>query len=165
MNVPCSPLQHVPYFVSIVLSLLCLLGVVEARAQDSGAKSDKETTNWTVGDLRPDGLRIKPSGRADASAVLDPQQFSSSAVRRAYRIAEKIPATLNKLYCWCGCENRGVHRSNLACFEDTMARRCAVCRGTAEIAHRMARKGVTDAGQTQAAIDEEWGPTGNTSSK
>lgn len=157
--------KHSRYAVPVILSLLCLAGGVEAQAQDADAKSSEKIGNWTVGDLRPNGLRIKPSGGTDASAVLDPQQFSSSEVRRAYRIAKKIPSTLNKLYCWCGCENRGVHRSNLACFEDTMAVRCAVCRGTAEIAYRMVQKGVTDAGKIQAAIDKEWGSTGKASSK
>lgn len=151
--------------ITFVLSLSSLIGVAEASAQDAGAQSNTKTDSWTVGDLRPNGLRIKPSGRTDASAVLDPQQFSSSEVRRAYRTAKKNPAVLNKLYCWCGCEDRGVHRSNLACFEDTMAARCAVCRGTAEIAHRMVQKGITDAGEIQAAIDKEWGPPENASSK
>lgn len=125
----------------------------EANGQTSEASS-----NWTVGDLRPNGLRIKPSGRTDASAVLDPNQFPEPEVRRAYKIATQIPEVLNKLYCWCGCENRGVHRSNLGCFEDRMAVNCDVCRGTAEIASRMTKDGVTDAGKIQAAVDLEWGP-------
>lgn len=128
---------------------------VKKRAQQSN-----EPPNWTVGELRPNGLRIKPSGRSDASAVLDPDQFDRAEVRRAYRIATEIPKVLNNLYCWCGCENRGVHRSNLGCFEDKMAVDCAVCRATAEIASRMTQEGVTDAGKIQAAVDEEWGPSG-----
>lgn len=122
-------------------------------ASESGASGD-----WEVGQLRPNGLRIKPSGRSNASAVLDPEQFSRPKVKRAYALAREIPETINKLYCWCGCENRGIHRSNLACFEDQMAVNCAVCRGTAEIAYRMTQQGVTDAGKIQAAVDEEWGP-------
>lgn len=113
-------------------------------------------TGWTVGELRPDGLRIVPSGRSDAAAVLDPEAFTGQ-VRHAYWVATQIPETLNQLYCWCGCENRGVHRSNLQCFEDDMGVNCAVCQGTAEIADRMVRQGITDAGRIQAAVDEEWG--------
>lgn len=122
------------------------------------AQQNDENTNWTVGELRPNGLRIKPSGRSNASAVLDPDQFDREKVRQAYRIATEIPEVLNQLYCWCGCENRGVHRSNLGCFEDKMAVTCAVCRGTAEIASQMTKNGVTDPGKIQAAVDEEWGP-------
>ncbi|MCS3635710.1 hypothetical protein GGP57_003050 [Salinibacter ruber] len=122
------------------------------------ATPEAASEDWQVGQLRPNGLRIKPSGRSDASAVLDPDPFTRREVKNAYRIAHEIPSTLNKLYCWCGCENRGVHRSNLGCFKDKMAVNCAVCRGTAEIASRMIEDGVTDAGEIQAAVDKEWGP-------
>ncbi|MFM0556894.1 PCYCGC motif-containing (lipo)protein [Paraburkholderia sediminicola] len=117
-------------------------------------------TAWHVGMLRPDGLRIIPSGRSDASHVLNPNQFADKDVRHSYWVATQIPATLNKLYCWCGCENRGVHRSNLQCFEDQMAVTCAVCQGTAEIAWRMTQAGVQDAGKIQAAVDVKWAPNG-----
>jgi hypothetical protein len=117
-------------------------------------------TAWHVGMLRPDGLRIIPSGRSDASHILNPNQFADKDVRHSYWVATQIPATLNKLYCWCGCENRGIHRSNLQCFEDQMAVTCAVCQGTAEIAWRMTQAGVQDAGKIQAAVDAKWAPKG-----
>lgn len=125
---------------------------------ESQAQEAEQASHWTVGELRSNGLRIRPSGRSDASAVLDPDRFDRPEVRRSYEIAMEIPEVLNQLYCWCGCENRGVHRSNLGCFEDEMAVNCDVCRGTAEIASRMTEEGVTDAGKIQAAVDEEWGP-------
>ncbi|HET8608246.1 MAG TPA: PCYCGC motif-containing (lipo)protein, partial [Burkholderiales bacterium] len=107
------------------------------RANAQGTRASE----WKVGMLRPDGLRIIPSGRSDASHVLDPNRFSRPEVRHAYWVATQIPATLNQLYCWCGCENRGAHRSNLQCFEDEMAVNCDVCRGTAEIAYTLVQKG------------------------
>ncbi|MBR7896196.1 hypothetical protein KDW83_30280 [Burkholderia multivorans] len=110
--------------------------------------------------LRPDGLRIISSGVSDASHVLNPVQFPDIAVRHAYWVATQIPATLNKLYCWCGCENRGEHRSNLQCFEDKMAVSCPVCQGTAEIAYQMTQAGVRDAAKIQAAVDAKWAPKG-----
>lgn len=116
-------------------------------------------TAWTVGQLRDDGLRIIPGGSSDASAVLDPEQFRGQT-RRAYWIATQIPEVLNQLYCWCGCENRGVHRSNLGCFEDLMGVNCDVCQGTALIAYDLVQKGVTDAGEIQAAVDAQWAPAG-----
>ena len=101
---------------------------------------------------------IVVSGRSDASHVLDPTRFSQPEVSHSYWVARQIPALLNKLYCWCGCENRGIHRSNLQCFEDAMAEDCPVCRGTAEMAYEMSGKGVTDAAKVQAAVDVVWGP-------
>jgi hypothetical protein len=125
-------------------------------AAQNAAQAD--ASGWKVGMLRPDGLRITVTGNDDASKVLDAEQFSRSEVRNGYRIAKQIPAVLNKLYCWCGCENRGDHRSNLQCFEDGMAEDCEVCLGTAEIAYDMTHKGITDAAQIQAAVDVHWGP-------
>ncbi|KVK86410.1 hypothetical protein WJ47_05800 [Burkholderia ubonensis] len=120
----------------------------------------RDIPGWRVGMLRPDGLRIIPSGVSDASRVLDPTQFSDKAVQHAYWVATQIPVVLNKLYCWCGCENRGEHRSNLQCFEDRMAVSCAVCQGTAEIAYQMTEAGIQDAAKIQAAVDAKWAPKG-----
>ena len=140
-------------------TLYSSLGAGSARADMvPGSVLPASDTGWMVGELRPNGLRIIPSGRSDASAVLDPARFTDRKVRHAYWIATQIPEVLNQLYCWCGCENRGVHRSNLQCFEDQMGVNCDVCQGTAEIAYAMVQDGVTGAAQIQAAVDAEWGP-------
>lgn len=134
-------------------------GMRPAAMSLSGAWSaGAADTSWTVGELRENGLRIIPSGRSDASAVLDPAQFPDSADRHAYWIATQVPETLNQLYCWCGCENRGVHRSNLQCFEDRMGLDCDVCQGTAEIAYSLVQQGITDPAKIQAAVDAKWRP-------
>ena len=148
--------------LAIVL-LLMLWAVPAPRAPASTASAHSPTSGaagWSVGMLRANGLRIVPSGRADASRVLNPGRFPQPEVKHAYWIATQIPALLNQLYCWCGCENRGEHRSNLQCFEDEMGVTCTVCRGTAEIAYALSEKGVTDAGTVQAAVDQKWQPKG-----
>lgn len=135
--------------------LTAVLGMALAVA-GMFARSRALDDGWQVGELRSDGLRIMPSGRDDASAVLAPSQFADSATRHAYWVATRIPAVLNQLYCWCGCENTGQHRSNLACFEDLMGVDCEVCQGTAEIAYSMVQRGITDPGTIQAAVDGRW---------
>lgn len=144
---------------AVVLAILLAPAPKTART-DGTARSAApvEGSAWKVGMLRPDGLRIVATGIDDASKVLDAEQFSRSDVRHGYWVATQIPAVLNKIYCWCGCENRGVHRSNLQCFEDGMAEDCQVCLGTAEIAYDTTRKGVADTAQIQAAVDVHWGP-------
>lgn len=130
------------------------IGAGSARAYVTpDAALPASDAGWTVGELRPDGLRLIPSGRSDAAAVLNPARFADSSVRHAYWVATQIPEVLNQLYCWCGCENRGVHRSNLQCFEDQMAVNCDVCQGTAEIAYGLVQQGITDAGTIQAAVE------------
>lgn len=138
--------------VGVTLMLALVGGTAVARFGSAASDSPR------VGELRKNGLRIDPSGSNTAAAVMDPAQFPDSATQHAYTVATKIPAVLNKLYCWCRCEDRGTHRSNLQCFEDQMGADCDVCQGTAEIAYRMTQQGVTDAGKIQAAVDAQWGP-------
>lgn len=113
-----------------------------------------------VGELNAQGLRVSGTGRSDASAVLDTAQFDSPRVREAYAIARRIPATLNQLYCWCGCVGNptmGNHRSALECFESKHAASCDVCLANAEIAWAMTQQGITDPARIQRAIDERFG--------
>jgi hypothetical protein len=60
------------------------------------ASRQEAPSDWQVGELRPNGLRIKPSGRSDSSAVLDPRQFVRSDVKRAYAIPGKIQAAVDR---------------------------------------------------------------------
>jgi hypothetical protein len=162
--------RHLIFFgVGAGLSALVLFVYTQYRGPEQGStrstakaptkqqRQRPSSQSLPPGHLRRDGLRLQPSGRSDSSGVLSPVKFARPEVKRAYQIARTIPAMLNKLYCWCKCENRGIHRSNLACFEDRMATSCAVCRGTAKIAHDMKQKGVTDPAKIQAAVDKEWG--------
>lgn len=110
-----------------------------------------------VGELNAQGLRLTPSGRSDASHVMEPLFFPEGRVREAYAIAQKIPETLNQLYCWCGCTQRGLHRSALECFESMHAAACDVCLANAEVAREMTQKGVTDAAEIQAVLDAQYG--------
>lgn len=104
------------------------------------------------------GSASSPAVAPTLRGVLDPARFADDKVRHAYWIATQIPDVLNQLYCWCGCEKRGVHRSNLQCFEDEMGVKCDVCQGTAEIAYALVQGGVLDSAQIQAAVDAKWGP-------
>lgn len=169
LRLPGKAVRHLLYLLALVIAIPTALvwgpsiahRLVTSTAIAIGSSNPvQQIPGWRVGMVRPDGLRIIPTGRYDASHVLAPEQFQDKAVRHAYWVANQIPATLNKLYCWCGCENRGEHRSNLQCFEDRMALSCPVCQGTAEIAYQMTQAGVQDAGRIQAAVDAKWAPKG-----
>ena len=109
------------------------------------------------GDLNAQGLRVSGEGRSDASLVVAPAEFSHPRVQAGYAIAQQIPATLNQLYCWCGCIERIGHRSALECFESEHAAVCDVCLGTAEVAWEMKQQGVTDPGRIQKEVDRRFG--------
>lgn len=102
------------------------------------------------------GLRVSGEGRSDASRVLPAATFSDARVRNAYRLAAEMPETLNQLYCWCGCIERGM-RSNLECFETDHAAHCDVCMAGAEVADEMRRRGISDPIRIQQVLDARFG--------
>ncbi|MGH7458158.1 MAG: PCYCGC motif-containing (lipo)protein [Longimicrobiaceae bacterium] len=108
------------------------------------------------GELNAQGLRVSGEGRSDASHVMPPEFFEQPRVREAYAIAQEIPATLNQLYCWCGCVPR-IHRSALECFESQHAANCDICLANAEVAWEMTQEGVTDPAAIQKKLDERFG--------
>jgi hypothetical protein len=103
---------------------------------------------------------IVPTGRSDASAVLDPASFSDDQQRHAYMAAREIPAVLNQLYCWCHCRESMIfhHRSLLECFESDHGSQCSTCMGEAMLAYKMVKGGINDVRQIQSAIDAHFGP-------
>lgn len=103
---------------------------------------------------------IVPTGRSDASAVLDPAGFSQKQQQEAYAAARQVSAVLNQLYCWCHCKESTIfhHRSLLECFESDHASQCTTCMGEAILAQKMVKGGITDVRQIQNAIDAQFGP-------
>jgi len=73
--------------------------------------------------------------------TLDPQNFQGT-VREAYEVAEKDPALLAQLHCYCGCDKTDGHKNLLDCFRDTHGSTCAICCGEARDAESMASRGM-----------------------
>ncbi len=73
--------------------------------------------------------------------TLDPQNFQGT-VREAYEVAEKDPALLAQLHCYCGCDVTDGHKNLLDCFRDTHGSTCAICCGEARDAEAMASRGM-----------------------
>jgi hypothetical protein len=73
--------------------------------------------------------------------TLDPQQFQGNA-REAYQVAQRDPALLSQLHCYCGCDRTLGHKSLLDCFRDDHGSRCGICIGEARDAQSMAARGV-----------------------
>lgn len=49
--------------------------------------------------------------------TLDPGRFVGRA-REAHQVARDIPAVLDQLYCYCGCDKSAGHKTLLSCFTD-----------------------------------------------
>jgi hypothetical protein len=90
------------------------------------------------------------TGRAEAETVaanatqgrltLDPNQFVGP-VREAYKYAEKNPALLAQLHCYCGCDKAEGHQNLLDCYRSKHASSCEICTGEVLLAKRMADQG------------------------
>ena len=78
---------------------------------------------------------------AQLRITLDPKNFQGT-VREAYEVAEKDPALLAQLHCYCGCDVTDGHKNLLDCFRDTHGSTCAICCGEARDAESMASRGM-----------------------
>ena len=61
--------------------------------------------------------------------TVDPAQFAGST-KEAYKFARRNPAILEKLHCYCGCDQTDGHKSLLDCFRSYHGAWCEV--GTSE---------------------------------
>ena len=90
------------------------------------------------------------AGRAEAETVaasaaqgrltLDPNQFTGP-VKQAYRIAEKNPALLAELHCYCGCDKAVGHQNLLDCYRSRHGATCEICTEEALQAEQMSEQG------------------------
>lgn len=88
----------------------------------------------------PGVVRVVDPGE-QLRVTLDPKNFQGD-VRQAYEAAERNPALLAQLHCYCGCDKADGHKNLLDCFRDTHGSTCAICVGEARDAEAMANRGV-----------------------
>ncbi len=88
-----------------------------------------------------DGQAASGDPGARIRETLDPQGFQGN-VRQAYEIAERDPALLAQLHCYCGCDKQLGHKNLLDCYRDDHGSRCGICLGEALDAEPMARQGM-----------------------
>jgi Protein of unknown function with PCYCGC motif len=77
----------------------------------------------------------------DQHVTLDPARFFGEA-RAAYTVAEKKPALLAQLHCYCGCDKELGHQNLLDCFRDEHGSHCPVCTGEAVEAAKLDDEGL-----------------------
>ena len=74
--------------------------------------------------------------------TLDPNQFVGE-VKQAYQVAERDPALLAQLHCYCGCDRTDGHKNLLDCYRDNHGSHCAICTGEAIEAEQLAKQGMS----------------------
>jgi hypothetical protein len=93
----------------------------------------------------------RPSGCAacrEKKPVLDPASLKEAddGARAAYAAARAYPETIDKIHCYCGCEESPNlhHKSLLTCFTTLHATGCEICQGEARMAGKMKQEGSPD---------------------
>lgn len=83
--------------------------------------------------------------------TLDPKLFSDRSrfepeVQPAYEVARKYPATLDRIHCFCECQEsmKFRHKTLLTCFTDAHAAGCGICVREALLAQELKEKGLPD---------------------
>ena len=104
---------------------------------------------------------------AERRPILDPSLFSDTRrfepeVRPAYEIARKHPQTLDRLHCFCECQEsmKFRHKTLLTCFTDTHAAGCGICLREALLAGELKEKGVPD-DQIENAVESAFRTDGH----
>ena len=87
--------------------------------------------------------------------TVDPKEFKSPNVRRAYEIAREIPGVLAQLPCYCYCDRAG-HKGLHSCHRDTHSSHCGTCIKEALLASRMHKAGKKPAEIREAIIRGDW---------
>jgi hypothetical protein len=103
--------------------------------------------------------KAKPSPKAAAQnsckpckerrPTLDPARFAKGfepEVAPAYEVARKYPETLDRLHCFCECQESPVfrHKTLLTCFTDEHAAGCGICLKEALMAADLKGRGASD---------------------
>jgi hypothetical protein len=81
--------------------------------------------------------------------ILDPARFAKlpdPEIKRGYEIAREIPATLDKIHCFCECAESPMfrHKTLLTCYTDLHAAGCGICLSEARLAYDLKTKGLSD---------------------
>ena len=92
------------------------------------------------------------TGCAERAPILDPKRFADTSkyepeVKPAYEVARKYPQTLDRLHCFCECQESMTHRHKtlLTCFTTDHAAGCGICIREAILAGELKDKGLSDA--------------------
>ncbi len=82
--------------------------------------------------------------------------FSHAYQVTAYKMAEKIPAVIHQLPCYCRCDRALGHKSLHSCFEGTHGAACSTCMRETVYAYQQTKLGKTPT-EIRGAIERgEW---------
>ena len=115
--------------VLLATAVVICTGVGVFRSHQADAEAGQKTAPGAADVAR--NLRL----------TLNPNLFVGE-VKQAYQIAERDPALLAQLHCYCGCDRTDGHKNLLDCYRDNHGSHCAICTGEAIEADKLAAQGM-----------------------
>jgi hypothetical protein len=129
------------------IALAALTAALALGADKSSSSAARKATPQPA--AAPSGAACKTC--VERRPVLDPALFSDTRiydlqVKPAYAVARRIPATIDRLHCFCECAESTTfrHKTLLTCFTDNHAAGCGICIREALIASDLKQKGASD---------------------
>jgi hypothetical protein len=133
-----------PLAVAVVLAATLALA-----ADKSSTASKKKATPSAAAAAAPAANSCKTC--VERRPVLDPALFSDTRIyepqaKPSYEIARRIPATIDRLHCFCECaeSQQFKHKTLLTCFTDNHAAACGICMRETLLAWDLKQKGASD---------------------
>ena len=83
------------------------------------------------------------------------ESFQNPYQVHAYELAEKIPAVLHQLPCYCYCDKMG-HKSLRTCYETTHGAHCSTCMKELYYAHQQSKLKKTPKEIRDGIIRGDW---------
>jgi len=130
-----------------LLALAALAGAAAFGADKSSAAPAKKSTPASA----PAPAQNSCKTCTERRPILDARLFSDVTIygpeaKPAYEAAHAIPATVDKLHCFCECAEspRFHHKTLLTCFTDNHAAGCDICIKEALLASELKHKGASD---------------------
>lgn len=129
-------------------AVLALAALVTVGAAASAASSRQKAAPRKAPAAAPKNACASCVERAP---ILDSKIFADTSryepeVAPAYEVARKYPETLDRLHCFCECQESMTHRhkSLLTCFTTDHAAGCGICIREAMLAAELKEKGLSD---------------------
>lgn len=137
-------MRHFPIrSAAIALSAVVALGAVASAASSKQKAAPKKPA--------PAAAKNSCANCSEKAPILDSKLFTDKSryepeVAPAYEVARKYPQTLDRLHCFCECQESMTHRHKtlLTCFTTDHAAGCGICIREAILAGELKDKGLPD---------------------
>ena len=89
-------------------------------------------------------------------AVLDPKQFKTPAISKAYQYAKENPELFAQQPCYCYCDAGYQHRSLLDCYASDHSVGCQLCLKEGHLIYKLYKEGKSAAEIRDQIVRGEW---------